>query len=141
MDSRQNAQAHRTIPIDLQTVATLKAHRKFQREERLAAGANWTECDLFVATRTGGQVSPGNFDQTLELLVSKAAVPRLTSHGLRHTAATHMVRHASDLGEIRAIADILGHCPDALMKTYAHVLPESVRTVTDKIGQRTKRTL
>lgn len=78
------------------------------------------------------------FDQSLERIVSNAGVPRLTSHGLRHTAATHMVRHASDIGEIRAAADVLGHSPDMLMKTYAHALPESVRTVTDKIGQRAR---
>ena len=65
-----------------------------------------------------------------------SGVPRLTSHGLRHTAATHMVRHAVDLGEIRAAADILGHSPDMLMRTYAHALPESVRTVTEKIERR-----
>jgi hypothetical protein len=47
-----------------------------------------------------------------------------------------MVRHASDIGEIRAAADLLGHSPDMLMRTYAHALPESVRTVTDKIAQR-----
>ena len=81
-------------------------------------------------------MSPGNFDQTLERLVAKAGVPRLTSHGLRHTAATHMVRHAADIGEIRAAADLLGHSPDMLMKTYAHALPESVRTVTDHIAER-----
>ncbi|MGE0732616.1 MAG: tyrosine-type recombinase/integrase [Acidimicrobiia bacterium] len=65
-----------------------------------------------------------------------AAVPRLTSHGLRHTAATHMVRRAADVGEIRLAADILGHSPDMLMRIYAHALPESVKTVTEKIGRR-----
>ena len=89
-----------------------------------------------VASKTGTPVSPGNFDQTLERLVAKAGVPRLTSHGLRHTAATHMVRHAEDIGEMRAAADLLGHSPDMLMKTYAHALPQSIRTVTDKIAQR-----
>lgn len=77
-----------------------------------------------------------NFDQTFAHLVEKADVPQLSSHGLRHTAATHMVRDASDIGEIRAAADILGHSPEMLMKTYAHVLPESVRTVTEKIATR-----
>ena len=48
-----------------------------------------------------------------------------------------MVRHAADIGEIRAAADILGHSPDMLMRTYAHALPESVSTVTDKIERRT----
>lgn len=47
-----------------------------------------------------------------------------------------MVRHASDIGEIRAAADLLGHSPDMLMRTYAHALTESVRTVTHKIAQR-----
>jgi integrase len=85
-------------------------------------------------------VAPGSFDATLDRLVAAAAVPRLTSHGLRHTAATQMVRHATDVGEIRAAADLLGHSPDMLMRTYAHALPESIRTVTEKIGQRTGST-
>jgi Phage integrase family len=89
-----------------------------------------------VSARHGNPVSPGNFDQTLERLVLAAGVPRLTSHGLRHTAATHMVRHAADVGEIRAAPDLLGHSPDMLMKVYTHALPESVRTVTDRIAQR-----
>jgi integrase len=118
--------------------AALKTHRRFQAEERLAAGADWVDHDLVVATRIGRPVSPGNFDQTLERLVVAARVPRLTSHGLRHTAATHMVRHASDIGEIRAAADILGHSPDMLMRTYAHALPESISTVTDKIERRSR---
>jgi integrase len=134
----KNARSRRTIPVDKSVVAALKVHRKFQAEERLVAGADWQDQDLVVATRNGRPVSPGNFDQTLERLVRQAGVTRLTSHGLRHTAATHMVRHASDLGEIRAAADILGHSPDMLMRTYAHVMPESIRTVTDKIEQRSR---
>lgn len=47
-----------------------------------------------------------------------------------------MVRNAADIGEIRAAADLLGHSPDMLMRTYAHALPESVQTVTDKIAKR-----
>ena len=136
----KNARSRRTIPIDPMMVKALTAHRRFQAEERLAAGAAWNDNGLVVATRHGNPVSPGNFDQTLERLVAAAGVPRLTSHGLRHTAATHMVRHADDIGEIRAAADLLGHSPDMLMKVYAHALPESVRTVTDKIGRRAQCT-
>jgi integrase len=134
----KNARSRRTIPVDKSVVEALKAHRKFQAEERLVCGADWHDRDLVVATRNGRPVSPGNFDQTLERLVRQAGVTRLTSHGLRHTAATHMVRHASDLGEVRAAADILGHSPDMLMRTYAHVMPESIRTVTEKIEQRSR---
>ncbi|MCU1399399.1 MAG: integrase family protein, partial [Acidimicrobiales bacterium] len=134
----KNARSRRVIPIDTSMAKELTAHRRFQMEERLAAGSEWEDNDLVVATRDGRHVSPRNFDQSLERIVSNAGVPRLTSHGLRHTAATHMVRHASDIGEIRAAADVLGHSPDMLMKTYAHALPESVRTVTDKIARRAR---
>jgi len=62
----------------------------------------------------------------------------LTSHGLRHTAASHMVQQASYLGVLRAIADILGHSPEMLMNTYAHALPNSQQAVDDRIGRRSK---
>jgi hypothetical protein len=47
-----------------------------------------------------------------------------------------MVRGARDVGELRAVADLLGHSPDMLMKTYAHAMPESTRAVADRIGAR-----
>ena len=54
----------------------------------------------------------------------------------RSSRHVHDVIRASDPGEIRAAADILGHSPDMLMRTYAHVMPQSIRTVTDKIEHR-----
>lgn len=132
----KNARSRRTVPIDPGTVEALVGHRSRQDGEREVAGSEWSDDGVVVATHRGRRVSPGNFDQTLERLVRAAGVPRLTSHGLRHTAATHMVRHAVDIGEIRAAADLLGHSPDVLMRTYAHAMPESVRTVTDRIAKR-----
>jgi integrase len=119
-------------------VKVLTAHRKCQAGERLLAGSSWVDNALVVANRIGTPVSPGNFDQTLDRLVAAAGVPRLSSHGLRRTAATHMVRSASDLGEIRAAADLLGHSPDMLMRTYAKVLLETISAVTEKIGARAR---
>lgn len=34
---------------------------------------------------------------------------------------------AVDTGELRAVADVLGHSPDMLMKTYAHALTRTTR--------------
>jgi len=132
----KNERSRRTFAIDADTAEHLAAHRRLQDEERDLARDDWDEQNLVLATRTGNRVSPGNFDQTLDRLVRQAGVPRLTSHGLRHTAATHMVRQATDLGELRAVADVLGHSPDMLMRTYAHALPDSLRAVSDRIGGR-----
>jgi integrase len=80
---------------------------------------------------------PRSLDRALELSVEEAGLPRLSSHGLRHTAATHMVRNARDVGEHRAIADILGHSADMLMRVYAHAVPETSKSIAVRIGQRT----
>ena len=59
---------------------------------------------------------------------------------LGQEAVPEDVRNASDLGELRAVADILGHSPEMLLRVYAHALPESVRSVADAIGRRTAGT-
>ena len=132
----KTARSRRTFGIDADTANHLASHRALQRRERLAGGAEWRDFDLIVATTHGNIASPGNFDQTLERLVARSGLPRLTSHGLRHTAATHMVRQAADVGELRAAADVLGHSPDMLLKTYAHVRPDSMAAVAERIGRR-----
>lgn len=132
----KTARSRRTIPVDERTARLFAQRRVEQLEERLLAGPVWEDLDLVVTTRTGGLVLPRNFDHTLARLVARAEVPKLTSHGLRHTAATHMVRQARDVGELRAVADVLGHSPDMLMRVYAHTMPESLRAVADRIGQR-----
>jgi len=126
----------RLIPIDPDTVRVFASRRAAQAAERLAAGTEWDDNDLIVTTRTGGLVLPRTYDRALANIVDKIGLPRLTSHGLRHTAATHMVQGATDVGELRAIADLLGHSPEMLMNTYAHTLPRSQSAVVDRIGRR-----
>jgi integrase len=132
----KNARSRRVIPVDDETLRLLARHRKEQAEARLAAGPLWEDHDLMIATHVGRPVMPRSLDRALEVLIEEAGLPRLTSHGLRHTAATHMVRGARDVGELRAVADVLGHSPDMLMKVYAHAMPESTRAVADRIGAR-----
>ena len=133
----KNERSRRVIPLDDGTVRALTRRRAEQSAERLAAGSEWEDNDLIIATRTGRLVLPRSYDRALATIVDNAGLPRLTSHGLRHTAATHMVQGARDVGELRAIADLLGHSPEVLMNTYAHVLPQSQTAVVDRISRRT----
>ena len=131
----KSARSRRTIPIDSTTRRYLRQRRKLQLVER-AKAVEWEHHDLIFTTRTGAPVQARHFDRVLERLVQAAEVPRITSHGLRHTAATHMVRQARDLGELRAVADILGHSPEMLLRVYAHTVPESLRAVSERVGRR-----
>lgn len=133
----KNERSRRTIPIDDDTMRVFAKRRAEQAAERLAAGSEWEDNNLIIATRSGRLVLPRSFDRALATIVDRSGLPRLTSHGLRHTAATHMVHGSTDLGELRAIADLLGHSPEMLMNTYAHALPNSQAAVVDRIGRRT----
>jgi integrase len=134
----KNERSRRRIPIDDETARVLKRRRAEQATERLLAGSSWEDHDLVITTRQGRLVMPRSFDRTLAIAIEKAGVPRLTSHGLRHTAASHMVANATDIGQLRAIADILGHSPDMLMKTYAHAMPASTSAVVSGIAERAR---
>lgn len=135
----KNARSRRVVPLDEETVQSFARRRQLQAAEKLLAGSRWQGSDTVLTTTHGAPVLPTSFDRALRLVTEKADLPRLSSHGLRHTAATHMVRHAEDAGQLRAAADILGHSPDMLMRTYAHTLPESLRAITAKIAQRSQR--
>ncbi|MGH9272165.1 MAG: tyrosine-type recombinase/integrase, partial [Ilumatobacteraceae bacterium] len=122
--------------LDDETMRMFKRRRAEQATERLLAGAGWEDHELIIATRQGNLVLPRSYDRALELAFEKAGVPKLTSHGLRHTAATHMGAGATHIGQVRAIADLLGHSADMLMKTYAHAMPASTSAVVTGIAGR-----
>jgi integrase len=132
-----NARSRRVIPLDSETVRALARRRKEQAQDRLLAGSKWEDHDLIISTHVGRPVMPRSLDRALELLVQEAGLPRLSSHGLRHTAATQMVRNARDVGELRAIADMLGHSADMLTRVYAHAMPETTKSIAERIGERT----
>jgi integrase len=131
--------SRRIVPVDADTARMLSTHRARQNTERLALGGTWADLDLVVCTAAGTAVHPRNFNKTLVAIARQAGLPPLTSHGLRHTAATHMTRQAADLGELRAAAEVLGHSPEMMMQVYAHALPDSVRSVADRIGRQHSR--
>jgi integrase len=85
--------------------------------------------ECLVATRTGAAWSNAKNER------SRRIIP-LDDETLREFARRGAVRGATDLGELRAIADLLGHSPEMLMNTYAHALPQSQSAVVERIGRR-----
>lgn len=125
----KNERSRRTIPIDTGTVRAFARLRREQAADRLVLGCEWQAQNLGLTSEIGTPLYPRSFDRALDL-------PRLTSHGLRHTAATTMVANARDLRDLRAVADILGHSPEILVRIYAHAVPNSLRGVAEGIGAR-----
>ena len=79
---------------------------------------------LFVGRR-GARIDPRTVRAVVHRITGQAGVPSLAPHGLRHTAATHVLEGGADL---RSVQELLGHANLATTQRYTHVSVERLRT-------------
>lgn len=116
--------SYRTVPLAPEAVAELKAWRKIQAAEQLAAGELWsTEWPGLAFTNPEGV--PVRVDTYRHVLgrVMGGAHP----HRLRHTYATHLLEAGTP---IHHVAELLGDSVATVEATYSHVL----RTKHEVVG-------
>ena len=85
--NRRTTRSRRTITIPGLVVASLRAHRERQGEERLAAGAKWHDSGLVFTTPIGTPLDGRNVNRLFKAILRDAGLPAIRYHDLRHTAA------------------------------------------------------
>lgn len=113
----------RSVKLTGYAVDALKAHRKRQLEDRLAAGSLWRENDLVFTSTIGTPVDVGNLTyRSFRPLLKRAGLPRIRFHDLRHTCATILLSKGT---HPKIVQEMLGHATiTQTMDTYSHVLPD-----------------
>jgi integrase len=131
-------------------ISALRAHRERQEAERTAAGGRWKESGFVFTTRHGEPMSPFSLTKYWHEVRTKAGVPSLRFHDLRHTAVSlllalgvppHVVREIAGHSDVKVTMTVYAHghlaekaaAPTQLGSAIAGTLPSAV-AVTPSVG-------
>ena len=120
----------RVVPIGAPAIAAIRSWRESGRSELVQENSGSA---LFVGAR-GKRIDA----RTVRDVVHKAVrqvpgAPDIGPHGLRHSAATHVLEGGADL---RSVQEILGHASLATTQVYTHVSVERLRATFDQAHPR-----
>lgn len=126
--------SRRIVPLDSDTVAALRAHRRRQAKEQLAAGAEWANSESRVFTRSdGAALVPEAVSRNFRALSAAAEVPVIRFHDLRHTSASLALAGGVPM---RVVSDRLGHSTIAITSDlYTKVYDEVAKDAAERIAK------
>lgn len=123
----------RTVPMGEPAV---RAVDDWLRAGRPAVATEDSGPALFLGAR-GGRLHPTSARRIVHSRISDAGtMPDLSPHGLRHTAATHLLEGGADL---RSVQEILGHASLQTTQLYTHVSAERLKQVHRQAHPRAAR--
>ena len=119
---RGKGDKERTVPVGL---PALRAITAWQDKGRPALAHASSGPALFLGVR-GGRLDPRTARRIVHQRLREGGVTRETGpHGLRHSAATHLLEGGADL---RSVQEILGHSSPATTQIYTHVSIERLKS-------------
>jgi integrase/recombinase XerC len=122
----------RSVPIGEPALAAIDTWLRQGRPLRVATDGS-SDPALFLGAR-GRRLDPRSVRRLLDRRVAAAGLPgHLGPHGLRHSAATHLLEGGADL---RSVQEMLGHATLATTQIYTHVSIDRLRATYERAHPR-----
>jgi integrase/recombinase XerC len=119
---RGKGDKERTVPVG---VPALRAIARWLEAGRPALATTTSGPALFLGAR-GGRLDPRTARRIVHQRLREGGATRdVGPHGLRHSAATHLLEGGADL---RSVQEILGHSSPATTQIYTHVSIERLKS-------------
>ncbi len=122
----------RTVPVGQPALRSLKVWID-QGRAGLAGDQGSAGNAVFLGSRGSRLGARGAREVVHQCLAAAPNTPDVGPHGLRHSAATHLLEGGADL---RSVQELLGHATLATTQIYTHVSVERLRATYDQAHPR-----
>ena len=121
MKEPKSSHSRRQIALSSSLVVLLRKYRIEEQAQRILLGKSLDDGDLVFCHPDGSPLDPGTVTHTFVRVITKAGLPHIRFHDLRHTHATLMLKQGI---HPKIVSERLGRASIAItLDTYSHVLP------------------
>ena len=130
----KTAHSRRRIELSDYQVQALREQLGAVAEARAQAGQLWRDHDLVFPTRLGGPRRGDKVSAALHAALTRAGLPQIRFHDLRHTAATLLLGRR-DVNP-KVVSDMLGHADVGItLNLYSHSSPAMHRQAAEAMAE------